>query len=138
MRNKIYAACVPVFLLMIFAALLHADLKVTIREYDLPAPNEHPHDPAIAPDGALWYTAQFANKLGRLDPATGAIKEFPLKRPDSGPHGLVADSAGNIWFTGNFTGYIGKLDPRNGEVLAMVSRPAFDTNQFTGRIRTEV
>jgi len=29
------------------------------------------------------------------------------------------------------------LDPRNGEVLAMVSRPAFDPNQFAGRIRSE-
>lgn len=27
------------------------------------------------------------------------------------------------------------LDPRNGEVLAMVSRPAFDPNQFAGRVR---
>jgi penicillin-binding protein 2 len=26
------------------------------------------------------------------------------------------------------------IDPRNGEVLAMVSRPAFDPNKFTGRI----
>lgn len=29
------------------------------------------------------------------------------------------------------------LDPRNGEVLAMVSRPTFDPNLFTGRIRAE-
>ncbi len=29
------------------------------------------------------------------------------------------------------------LDPRNGEVLAMVSRPTFDPNIFTTRIRTE-
>ncbi len=34
-------------------------------------------------------------------------------------------------------GAVVALDPRNGEVLAMVSRPAFDPNQFTGRIRTE-
>jgi penicillin-binding protein 2 len=29
------------------------------------------------------------------------------------------------------------LDPRNGEVLAMVSRPTFDPNLFTARIRAE-
>jgi len=31
-------------------------------------------------------------------------------------------------------GAVVALDPRNGEVLAMVSRPAYDANKFTGRI----
>ena len=31
-------------------------------------------------------------------------------------------------------GAVVALDPRNGEVLAMVSRPAYDSNKFTGRI----
>lgn len=31
-------------------------------------------------------------------------------------------------------GAVVALDPRNGEVLAMVSRPTFDANKFTGRI----
>ena len=73
----------------------------------MPRPNSHPHDPALAPDGALWYTGQESNTLGRLDPVTGKVREFQLKTPDSGPHGLVADRAGNIWFTANFKGYMG-------------------------------
>jgi penicillin-binding protein 2 len=32
-------------------------------------------------------------------------------------------------------GAVVALDPRNGEVLAMVSRPAYDPNRFAGRIR---
>src|SRR6266478_3803577 len=74
-------------------------LNVQIQEYEVPTPNSRPHDPAIAPDGSLWYTGQGANKLGRLDPKTGEFKEYPLKTPNSGPHGLVADKDGNIWFT---------------------------------------
>ena len=31
-------------------------------------------------------------------------------------------------------GAVVALDPRNGEILAMVSRPSFDPNKFTGRI----
>ena len=31
-------------------------------------------------------------------------------------------------------GSVVALDPRNGEVLAMVSRPTYDPNKFTGRI----
>jgi len=34
-------------------------------------------------------------------------------------------------------GAVVALDPRNGEVLAMVSRPAFDPNAFATRIRTQ-
>ena len=90
--------------------------RVTIQEYDLPTPNSRPHDPALGPDGSLWYTGQMANKLGRLDPKTGEIKEYPLKTEGSGPHGLVADQQGNIWFTAAFKGYIGKLDPKTGAV----------------------
>jgi len=92
------------------------ELKVTIREWDVPTKGAHPHDPAVGADGALWFTEQMQNKIGRVDPATGEFKEFPLKVTYSGPHGLVADREGNIWFTGNFAHYIGKLDPKTGAV----------------------
>ena len=94
-----------------------SELKVTIREWDVPTKGAHPHDPAVGPDGALWFTEQMSNKLGRLDPATGTFKEYSLvEGKNSGPHGLVADKDGNIWYTANFGGYIGKLDPRTGKV----------------------
>jgi virginiamycin B lyase len=92
------------------------DLKVTITEWAVPTKGAHPHDPAVGADGALWFTEQMTNKIGRLDPKSGAFKEYPLKLEDSGPHGLVSDREGNIWFTGNFKGYIGKLDPKTGAV----------------------
>ena len=92
------------------------ELKITIHEWDVPTKGAHPHDPAVGGDGALWFTEQLQNKLGRVDPKTGVFKEYALTIEDSGPHGLVADSKGNIWFTGNGKGYIGKLDPRTGAV----------------------
>jgi virginiamycin B lyase len=92
------------------------ELKVSIREWAVPTKGAHPHDPAVGADGALWFTEQMMNKIGRLDPASGTFKEYPLKVENSGPHGLVADANGNVWFTGNFAGYIGKLDPRTGAV----------------------
>jgi virginiamycin B lyase len=103
-----------------------AALNVEIKEYDVPTPKSRPHDPALAPDGSLWYTGQGANKLGRLDPKTGMFKEYPLKTPDSGPHGLVADKDGNIWFTAISGGYVGKLDPKSGEIAEY--RPSDGTN----------
>jgi len=93
------------------------ELKVTIREWPVPTKGAHPHDPAVGPDGSLWFTEQMVNKLGRLDPKTGEFKEYPLvEGKNSGPHGLVADGEGNIWYTANFAGYIGKLDPRTGKI----------------------
>jgi virginiamycin B lyase len=94
-----------------------AELNVTIREWAVPSKGAHPHDPAVGPDGSLWFTEQMVNKLGRLDPKTGAFKEFSLiQGKNSGPHGLAPDRDGNIWFTANFAGYIGRLDPRTGKV----------------------
>jgi virginiamycin B lyase len=95
---------------------LAAGTNVLIQEWSVPTPRAGPHDPALGPDGALWYTGQTANLLGRLDPVTGEIREYPLPTPGSGPHGLIADKDGNIWFTGNARGYIGKLDPATGRV----------------------
>ncbi|MBI4765500.1 MAG: hypothetical protein HY787_13000 [Deltaproteobacteria bacterium] len=92
------------------------DIKVTIKEWEVPTPNSRPHDPAVDPEGSLWYTGQLVNVLGRLDPRTGKIREYPLMVPDSGPHGLVSDKEGNIWFTANYKGYIGKLNPSSGVV----------------------
>jgi len=98
------------------AVILPGPVDVSIKEWQVPTPGSRPHDPAVAPDGAAWYTGQMANVLGRFDPKTEQIKEYPLKTPMSGPHGLVADKDGNIWFTANFKSYIGKLDPKSGAV----------------------
>jgi virginiamycin B lyase len=98
------------------AAVLSGATHVDIKEWDVPTAGTRPHDPLIAQDGSLWYTGQFANHIGRVDPATGKVREFPLEHPRSGPHGLVEDARGHIWFTANSAGYIGDLDPKTGDV----------------------
>ena len=91
-------------------------IEVTISEWLAPTLGSRPHDPLAAADGSIWWTGQMQNRLGRVDPATGAMKEFPLETPNSGPHGLVEDDDGNIWFTAVSQGYVGKLDPTSGDV----------------------
>src|SRR5262250_201852 len=97
------------------AVVIPGNAQVTIKEWIVPTPGSRPHDPLATADGAIWYTGQFANVLGRLDPKTGKIKEFPLT-PKAGPHGLVADKEGNIWYTANFGSRVGKLNPKTGEL----------------------
>jgi virginiamycin B lyase len=96
------------------AGLIPGPAQAAIRMWDVPTLGSRPHDPLATQDGAIWWTGQLANKLGRVDPKTGAIREYTLKTPHTGPHGLVEDKDGNIWFTGNHAGLIGKLDPKTG------------------------
>jgi len=95
-------------------------VEVSIKEWPVATLGSRPHDPLAAKDGAIWYTGQLANVLGRLDPKTGQIKEYKLRTSQTAPHGLVEDRDGNIWFTGNFRGLIGKLDPKTGAVTEYV------------------
>jgi len=97
------------------AVLVQGPNNVTISEWLVPTPGSRPHDPLGTADGAIWYTGQFANLLGRLDPVTKQIKEYPLG-PMTGPHGLIDDKDGNIWYAANFGSHIGKLDPKTGKV----------------------
>ena len=98
------------------AVVIPGPAKVSIKEWVVPSLGSRPHDPLAARDGSLWWTGQWANVLGRLDPKTGQMKEFPLKTPRSGPHGLTEDASGQIWYTGNFVANVGKLDPKTGIV----------------------
>lgn len=114
---KIWKPLVPLAaVLSVGAGLVFAAVSVHIREWPLPATDRFPHDPAVAPDGALWFTGMGSNTLGRLDLKKGTFRSYPIKRAESGPHGLVADRKGDIWFTANYKGYIGRLDPGTGAV----------------------
>jgi virginiamycin B lyase len=96
------------------AVLVEGPVKARIDLWDVPTKGSRPHDPRAAKDGSIWWSGQLANKLGRIDPKTGAVREYTLKSPHTGPHGLAEDKGGNIWFTGNALGLIGKLDPKTG------------------------
>ena len=86
------------------ASIIPGPVQASIKEWAVPTPARARTIRSPTSDGAIWWTGQLANKLGRLDPKTGAIKEYPLKTPHTGPHGLTEDKDGNIWFTGNNAG----------------------------------
>jgi virginiamycin B lyase len=94
--------------------LIDGPVKVKFQQWNVPTPGSRPHDPLATPDGALWWSGQFANRLGRLDPKTGEMKEYPIPIK-GGPHGLIDDKDGNIWYGGNWGAHIGKLDVKTGE-----------------------
>jgi virginiamycin B lyase len=95
--------------------LISGPATLTIKEWLAPTLGSRPHDSHAAADGSIWWTGQYASKLGRLDPRTGEMREFDLP-PMTQPHGLTEDRQGNIWYTGIQKGVIGRLDPKTGQV----------------------
>ena len=91
-------------LLLVAAALTCLGAAVsaqspTIKEWDVPTRGSHPHDPLAAADGSLWWTGQFSDTLGRLDPKTGAMKEWASPGgPTAQPYGIAA-AKGAIWYS---------------------------------------
>jgi virginiamycin B lyase len=80
-----------------------------IQEYAVP-PGSSPHDVAPAPDGTVWYTAQAAGKLGRLEPADGTVREVSLGE-GSAPHGVIVGPDGAPWVTDGGLNAIVRVDP---------------------------
>ncbi|HKM77990.1 MAG TPA: hypothetical protein VJZ03_02860, partial [Candidatus Bathyarchaeia archaeon] len=62
---------------------------VNFTEYTIPTPESGPHDAVSDSKGHIWYTGQYSNKVGVLDPSTAQFQEFIVPTSDSGPHGLT-------------------------------------------------
>lgn len=85
-----------------------------LQEYPVPA-GSRPHDVAPAPDGTVWYTAQRAGALGRLDPATGETHHIPLGS-GSAPHGVIVGPQGDAWVTDGGLNAIVRVDAETEQV----------------------
>jgi virginiamycin B lyase len=68
------------------------------------------HDVYPAPDGTVWFTAQSAGKLGRLDPRTGR-SDLTALGPGAAPHGVIVGPDGAAWVTEGGQNAIARVDP---------------------------
>lgn len=104
----------------------------TLQEYAVP-PGSHPHDVAPAPDGTVWYTAQTAEALGRLNPHTGETHHVALGS-GSAPHGVIIGPDGAAWVTDGGLNAIVRVDPITEEVQRFplpANRPNANLNTAT-------
>lgn len=88
-------------------------LSIKFEEWVVPTLGQRARDPVEAADGSIWWVGQWADILGRLDPATGAIQEFALP-PGAKPHSVTVGPDGGLWYTGNKNGTVGRMDPATG------------------------
>jgi virginiamycin B lyase len=88
--------------------------------YDIPHWVETKQNPGaygldVAGDGRVWFVEREANKIGRLDPATGKIDEFKTPGIDV-PRRMGADWEGNLWVGFHETGKLVKIDQKTGKM----------------------
>lgn len=89
-------------------------MRIVYVEYDIPAKNRMPWSAAPAADGTFWipyYGA--ANRIGHLDPKTGAIEEFRVPNLDTAAiHSAVPADDGSVWLTQQGGNRLGRWDPK--------------------------
>jgi virginiamycin B lyase len=88
---------------------------VPAKEWKVPWEKTRPRDPAVHPDGRIFFVGQEGNYLASLDPRTGQFRRYAI---DEGthPHNCVVDARGQVWYAGNRNAMIGRLNPTTGEI----------------------
>lgn len=90
-------------------------LALSFEEWLVPTLGQRARDPVEGPDGAIWWVGQWADILGQIDPASGAMTEYDLP-PGAKPHSVEIGPDGSVWYTGNKNGTMGRFDPATGEI----------------------
>ncbi len=75
-------------------------------EVGLPIPVAYGCD--VVPDGSVWFSQLFGQRIGRYVPATGRLDAW--KPPFYGPRRLHADADGIVWVPGYGSGVLGRFD----------------------------
>lgn len=109
-----------------------SDGKSTVGRYN-PADNSStrfaipeegvPSGLAIDLKGNIWVLVVQANKVVKLEPASGQFSSYAIPTDSSSPVGIAADSQGNLWFA-EAAGNIGKIDPVTGNITEYAPRSA--------------
>lgn len=86
-----------------------------VKFFNTPSQGAWPDYIVSGPQGALWFTEFYKDKIGRIT-TSGQITEFPLP-DDNDIEGIAAGPDGNVWFTEPGASKIGRMTP-GGQVTA--------------------
>src|SRR5262244_3927110 len=95
-------------MLVMLAAGATAHAKMEMRTFPVLA-GAGAHDVYPASDGTVWFTAQSAGKLGRLDAGTGKSDLIALG-PGAATHGVIVGPDGAAWVTEGGQNAIAQVD----------------------------
>jgi len=96
--------------------------SVTFKAYPSPSAKSSPapgaYGLAVAGDGSVWWAEDEADKMARVDPATGQVEEFKI--PDVGGHAfprrMNSDANGDLWVALWDAGKLMKIDYKTKEM----------------------
>jgi len=73
---------------------------------------------AVAGDGSVWWAEDEADKMARVDPATGKVEEFkiPYNEGHAFPRRMNTDGNGNLWVALWNAGKLMKIDYKTKEM----------------------
>jgi virginiamycin B lyase len=130
----------PTILLVVLASFAASSPPVTapqaafdLKEWDVEW-GGRTRDPAVAPDGKVWFVGQTGNYLAVFDPKTEQFRRYEIA-DGTNPHTLIVDPKGIVWYAGNRSNCIGRLDPATGAIATIATGEARDphTMVFDGK-----
>jgi CHAD domain len=57
-----------------------------------------PYALGIDRDGKAWYSSEYMDVIGRLDPDTGKVVEYPFPHAENSLRDFFMDDKGRMWF----------------------------------------
>jgi len=102
LRRRILALFFTALVLIAGLALNLSCDSITygITEYAIPTTQSVPGGITAGPDGAVWFSEEFANKIGRITTG-GEITEYTIPTAKSIPNGITSGPDGALWFCEN-------------------------------------
>jgi virginiamycin B lyase len=97
-------------------------------EYRVPVATDIPTAIAVAPDGTVWFTIEFADAIGRL--RNGTIERIPKGKQNVEPMGLAVAPDGGVWYTDNRIRAISRMAPDGRITSFTVSTPIARLNRL--------
>ena len=94
-------------------------LAASLSEFPGVTPQSGATDITTGPDGRLWFTEYFADRIGIVSSTTHQITEIPLPSTITGPAGITGGSDGDVWFAAN-QGF-GVINPSTHSVILISS-----------------
>jgi virginiamycin B lyase len=86
----------------------------------------NPYGLALDRTGAVWFCQFGGDRLGRLDPESGAITELAME-PGSRPRRMATAPDGSLWVTLYGQGKLIRIDPATRKVMKAYALPAGPT-----------